>query len=242
MQDYERDQKARLAQEDEPYNPQSNYRKSIYTQDMIDKYLARRPVWMFWETCALGSLIDCYRFFGLSKFPGCHVFAVVWRTSTQRFPPHNCLLIPPTALGKQTNDLDDLLELLLHGDTNLVGDTLRLAKTDPLIHDFSCVLLSYMNLVGSEGMREDVTAKMHEFTQHMRLHADWYENSENGCELLVQRMNAIQLLIDCTIDFEEERKAGTLSDDRKRILQQPHRRSVRHEPRRMKPHTDKQKR
>lgn len=157
-------------------------------------------------------------------------------------PPPNCLLIPPTALGKQTNDLDDLLELLLHGDTNLVGDTLRLAKTDPLIHDFSCALLSYMNLVGSEGMREDVTAKMHEFTQRIRLHADWYENSESGCDLLVQRMNAIQLLIDCAIDFEEERKAGTLSDDRKRILQQPHRRSVRRGPRRTKPHADKQKR
>lgn len=63
MQDYERDQRARLSQEDKTYNPQSDYRKSIYTQGMIDKYLACRPVWLFWETCSLGSLIDCYRSF-----------------------------------------------------------------------------------------------------------------------------------------------------------------------------------
>lgn len=72
---------------------------------------------------------------------------------------HNCLLIPSQEDIKRTEDLDKLLKVFLP-DGKESAKTLKLAETDPLIHDFACVLIAHINLVQSIGMRSGVVKQI----------------------------------------------------------------------------------
>ena len=109
---------------------------------------------------------------------------------------------------------------------------MELSNSDPLVHDLACVVISYLNLVGSDGMREDNDKRIGEFLERMCRHEDWYRNPDSGCDDLVMKLDAIRLLLSEAVKFNWCRNAGTLSEEQKCILRPPYRNRVRHGPRR----------
>lgn len=234
VRDYEQDQRAYCQQNGKSYNPDDAYQKSIYTTGMIDKYFGSKPIWLFWETCTLSNLIHCYRSFLQHRQFQDITYSLLYGVLLLRNAAshHNCLLIPPSEQVKATNVLNDLLQRLLTGETELVNTTLQLAKTDPLIHDFACVLLAHANLVNSKGIRSHVVDQINGFLARMERHMDWYRDPESGCGHLIQQLDAIRLLLTSIIKFNRKRDKGKLTGVQQRILEQPNRRPVRHGPRR----------
>lgn len=234
IRDYEDDQKAWYAEQDRTYRPDDDYRKSVYTSGMIGKYLDCKPIWLFWETCTLNSLIHCYRsFLGHRKFQDV-TYSLLYgvRLLRNAASHHNCLLIPPAETVNRTDDLKSLLEQFLP-DCELSKQALTLSDTDPLIHDLACVVISHLNLVDSSGMREDNDKRICEFLERMCRHEDWYRNPDSGCNDLAIKLDVIRLLLSETVKFNWKRNAGTLTKAQKHILQTPYRKPVRHGPRRV---------
>ncbi|PWG60371.1 Abi family protein [Bifidobacterium catulorum] len=230
IRDYERDQRTFYARQGKTYDSDGNYQKSIYTAGMIDKYLDSKPIWLFWETCTLNNLIHCYRSFLRHRQFQDATYSLLYgvRLLRNAASHHNCLLIPPSEQVNQTEDLNVMLRRLLIDETELVETTLQLAKTDPLIHDFACVLLAHANLVKSRGMRSHVIEQIDGFLTRMQRHGEWYRDPESGCNHLVRRLDAIQLLLSSIVEFNRNRDAGTLTKTQQHILEQPNRKPVRH--------------
>lgn len=230
IRDYEQDQRAFYARNGKTYDPDGDYQKSIYTAGMINKYLGSKPIWLFWETCTLNNLIHCYQSFLRHRQFQDATYSLLYSVRLLRNAAshHNCLLIPPSEQVNPTEDLNVLLQQLLTSETELVNTTLQLAKTDPLIHDFACVLLAHANLVQSKGMRSHVAEQINGFLTRMQRHADWYRNPESGCDHLVRQMDAIQLLLTSIVEFNQKRDEGILTPIQQRILEQPNRKPVRH--------------
>lgn len=141
------------------------------------------------------------------------------------------MLIPSQEDIKRTEDLDKLLKVFLP-DSKESAKTLKLAETDPLIHDFACVLIAHINLVQSIGMRSGVVKQIELFIKRMRRHYDWYHNSESVHDHLTQQFDAIELLLTRAIEFNQMRDDEVLSEYQKDLLRQPYRRPVRRGPRR----------
>lgn len=233
IRDYENDQRTWCAEHGRTYKLNDDYRKSVYTEGMIDKYMEYKPIWLFWETCSLNSLILCYRSFlthrGFYDITYSLLYGV--RLLRNAASHHNCLLIPPSEKVNRTDALKTLLEVFLP-DSELSKRAMMLADTDPLIHDLACVVISYLNLVESSGMREDNGKRIGEFLGRMCRHEVWYRNSDSGCEDLAIKLDVIRLLLSETVKFNWSRNSGTLSKAQERILQAPYRKPVRHGPRR----------
>lgn len=231
IEDYEKDCRVKCEKNGWEYNPNRDYQVSMYTQGMIDKYLDEKPIWLFWETCSMNSLISCYRsFLKHRKFQDVTyslLFGV--RLLRNAASHHNCLLIPPATAVKRTDDLKLLLEKFLP-EGELSKQAMTLSDTDPLIHDLACVVISHLNLVDSRGMREDNDKRISEFLERMCRHEDWYHNPESGCEELANKLDVIRLLLSETVKFNWKRNAGTLSQEQKRMLMPPNRK-VRRGPR-----------
>ncbi|NMM95076.1 Abi family protein [Bifidobacterium oedipodis] len=230
IRDYEQDQMAFYESQGKHYNPESVYQKSVYTKGMIDKYLVDKPIWLFWETCSLNSLIHCYRSFLKHRQFQDITYSLLYgvRLLRNAASHHNCLLLPPSEQIKPTRDLNELLKLLLNGKTEFVEQTLHLAETDALIHDFSCVLLAHCNLVKSSAMRAHITRQIENFCDRMKLHEDWYRNPSSGCNHLIEQMDAMQLLMSCVVELNQKRGNESLPEAQMPLLRQPYRRPVRH--------------
>lgn len=230
IRDYEQDQRAFYARNGKAYDPDGDYQKSIYTTGMIRKYMDSKPVWLFWETCTLNSLIRCYQSFLQHRRFQDPTYSLLYgvRLLRNAASHHNCLLIPPSEQVRPTRDLNDLLRLLLTDETETADMTLRLAETDPLIHDFACVLLAHANLVKSKGMRSHVVEQINSFLTRMQRHEDWYRNPESGCDHLIDQLNAIRLLLSSIVEFNRKRDDDVLTEEQKHILAQPDRNPVRH--------------
>lgn len=178
--DYEKDQSLCYAKQDKPFVPENDYKKSVYTEGMIDKYLDQKPVWLFWETCTLNSLIRCYSSF-LEHRKFCDMtYSLLYgvRLLRNSASHHNCLLIPPAATIKKTIVLDSLMPIFLATDDPARGKTLDLAQSDPLIHDLSCILLSHINLVKSAGMRRYTEDQAASVLRRIDEHAAWYKDPQ----------------------------------------------------------------
>lgn len=236
--DYEMDQRNLCAKKGWRYKPDSDYRVSVYTQGMINKYLKSKPIWLFWETCSLNSLIQCYRsFLEHRKFQDV-TYSLLYgvRLLRNAASHHNCLLIPSTEPVNKTEDLQSLLKAFLP-NCELAEKVMELSNSDPLIHDLACVVISHLNLVDSNGMREDNDKRIGEFLERMCRHEDWYRNPDSGCDDLAIKLDAIRLLLSETVKFNWNRNAGTLSIEQKSILRPPYRDPVRRGPRRAGGHS-----
>lgn len=242
VRDYEYDQKEiyrkRSLQE---FDPNNDYRNSVYTRGMIDKYLDQKPIWLFWETCSLNSLINCYNsFLQHRKFQDI-TYPLLYgvRLLRNAASHHNCLFIPPSSTINNTRTLDNLMPILLSQRSRIRENTLQLIKSDPLIHDFSCVILSHINLVMSTGMRHYIVSSAETFLERIQRHSEWYQNPKSGCTHLVKQFDAIKLILSEYISFIKKLDINELSDEQQKLIHQPKRKPVRHGPRLPSPRTRK---
>lgn len=162
---------------------------------MINKYLDQKPVWLFWETCTLNSLIRCYSSFLEHRKFYDMTYSLLYgvRLFRNAASHHNCLLIPPAATIKKTKVLDSLMPIFLTTDNPAREKTLYLAQSDPLIHDLSCILLSHINLVKSAGMRRYTEDQAASVLRRIDEHAAWYKDPQSGCDYLLDQFAAIKL-------------------------------------------------
>ena len=234
IREYEQDQREYHAKRAGQHAYHKDYQESVYTKGMIAKYLECKPVWLFWETCTLNALIRCYRSFLQHRRFRDVTYSLLYgvRLLRNAASHHNCLLIPPVEPVKPTSELNRLLEVFLPHETESRASTLRLAQNDPLIHDFSCVVIAYVNLVKSESMRKHVAEQIEVFIDRLQRHIDWYRNPESGCPHLVAQLEAIHLLLSGFLDFNRRRDDGTLLPEQERLLSRPDRKPVRHGKRR----------
>lgn len=233
IRDYEDEQAKYYEKNGRIYDSDSCYQQSVYTKGMIDKFLKDKPVWLFLETCAFSNLIRCYRSFLTHRRFQDVTYSLLYgvRLLRNAASHHNCLLIPSQEDIKRTEDLDKLLKVFLP-DSKESAKTFKLAETDPLIHDFACVLIAHINLVQSIGMRSGVVKQIELFIKRMRRHYDWYHNSERVHDHLTQQFDSIELLLTRAIEFNQMRDDEVLSEYQKDLLRQPYRRPVRRGPRR----------
>lgn len=94
------------------------------------------------------------------------------------------------------------------------------------------MVIAYINLVKSEGMRKHVAEQIEVFINRMQRHIDWYRNPESGCFHLVGQLEAIRLLLSSFLDFNQRCDNGTLLSKQEHLLSQPNRKPVRHGKRR----------
>lgn len=212
------------------YNPQydinSLYKKSVYTEGMIAKFKTIQPIWLLWETCSLSDLIRCYNIFLHKTHYRDITYSLLYgvRLLRNAASHHNCLLIPVSTRVSKTEQLQTLLQELLKESTeDNVESVLLLAKSDPLIHDIACVIISHINLVQSVPIQQDLCKNMQEFSERIRRHDNWYRNPECGCQHLVSRLDAIYTLLTATINFYRKDSCQQVL-----LLTKPYKNSKRH--------------
>ena len=228
--DYEKDQNLYYAKHGRSFVPEDDYKKSVYTEGMINKYLDQKPVWLFWETCTLNSLIRCYSSFLEHRKFYDMTYSLLYgvRLLRNAASHHNCLLIPPAATIKKTKVLDSLMPIFLATDNPVREKTLYLAQSDPLIHDLSCILLSHINLVKSAGMRRYTDDQAASVLRRIDEHAAWYKDPQSGCDYLLDQFAAIKLLLSEYIKFNKQYDSGKLSETQLELKTEPTRKPVRH--------------
>lgn len=174
------------------------FKRSAYTEKIIEKFEAEPPAWLLWETCTMSVTNDFYRFFlGRIGYED-PVYSILdgVRFLRNAAAHNNCLLTAPAYSVRSTDKLSEYVEELRANPTSDMdfAPVLELVGTDPLIHDLACVLCAHINLVHSDGMVDSAIQEIGVFRHRMKRHWDWYQAPENDCEELGKQLRAMETL------------------------------------------------
>lgn len=213
---YEKRQREFYESRHESFNLNKQFQRSAYTQDMLDKYMPTQPIWLFWETCTLNSLIQCYLAFLEENRIYDKVAPLLFGMKLLRNAAshHNCLLIPSESTPKRTRLLDSLLSALLE-DTS--EDDFMFVKnhvmSDMLLHDFTCVLLTYISLVHSKKLREERLHLIEQLYNRLGRNERWYaDESVQYKPIFLLRVRILRTLLASVLHFYEKVDQGESSD------------------------------
>ena len=222
---YEERQREFYKSRHESFNLDRQFQRSVYTQDMLDKYMPTQPIWLFWETCTLNSLIQCYLAFleenrihdRIAPF----LFGV--RLLRNAASHHNCLLIPSNSSPKRSRTVEQMLSLLLE---DLALEERNQAKkqilSDMLLHDFTCVLLTYISLVHSKKLREERLHLIEQLYNRLGRNERWYaDESVQYKPIFLLRVKLLRTLLLSVLHFYEKLDQGESSDSIRSLTIQP---------------------
>lgn len=222
---YEKRQREFYESRHESFNLNKQFQRSIYTQDMLDKYMPTQPIWLFWETCTLNSLIQCYLAFleenrihdRITPF----LFGV--RLLRNAASHHNCLLIPSDNRPKKSRTMEKMLSMLLE---DLDEEDFVVAKThimsDMLLHDFTCVLLTYINLIHSKKLRAERLHLIEQLYNRLGRNECWYaDESVQYKPIFLLKVRILRNLLASVLRFYEKADKEQYSTGMIRLTAQP---------------------
>ena len=182
-----------------PYDINGAFKRSAYTDSIIDKYGSCPPAWLIWEACSLNEFNAFYRFFLRRSGYSDITFALLdgVRILRNAAAHNNCLLTAPSYTVNKTNVLQEYLSILLSvGFPNgTASPLLTLSQTDPLVHDLSCVVCCHINTVHSSGMKKSAIQASQSFLTRVHRHMDWYRQETRQCTHLCNQLDAICSLL-----------------------------------------------
>ncbi|MDF7663854.1 Abi family protein [Bifidobacterium sp. ESL0763] len=132
-----------------PFSLHNAMNKNGYNQWMIEKYSSHIPPWVVWETCPFYLNIAFYRYFLKKSRYNDIIFTTLdgVRHLRNAAAHHNCLLVPTSQSVNPTEQLTPLLVDLFKSSSIDTDSIMALAKSDPLIHDFACLICTDLNLI-----------------------------------------------------------------------------------------------
>ncbi|GGI12828.1 CAAX amino protease [Galliscardovia ingluviei] len=226
---YHQDQNAFYAKKNQSYKPKNEFCQSVYTQGMLDKYISAQPIWLFWETCTLNSLIQCYHSFLYHNNIDDIIYPLLFgmRLLRNAASHHNCLLVPSNTNAKKSIRLSQMLDWLIE---DVPADDRTLVKihvlSDILLHDFACVLLTHINLVRSRKIRDGRLHAMQSFINRLDKHKDWYQDeTAHYKKIFVLRLHVMKILLMSVVRFYEKTDQGEISDSMTSLTALPIRRN-----------------
>lgn len=223
--DFEQSQREYYRSRNKGYDLSSSFKKSAYTMAIIEKYGGKPPAWLLWETCSMNEVNAFYRFFLRRAGYRDTVFALLdgVRILRNAAAHNNCLLTAPAYEINRTEVLERCLdELLAGGDGERRHAVVRLASSDPLVHDFACVICSHINLVASNSIADQARSAATRLSERIGEHMDWYRDERNECGYLCAQLDAVRALLEAFASFDRTTGHGVLTAPPR---QQKHRRN-----------------
>lgn len=197
------------------FSLQNSMNKNRYNQWMIEKYSSHIPPWVVWETCPFYLNIAFYRYFLKQSRYHDVIFTTLdgVRHLRNAAAHHNCLLIPTSQSINPTEQLAPLL-MNLFETSNVNNDSaMTLAKSDPLIHDFACLICTNVNLIRDSAHNSAVLAATDLLKNLVNLYANYqtenhlYKQPEAVISLLSAFVN-IDRNTPCLLTSRPTRKQG----------------------------------
>lgn len=168
------------------------HRKSVYCQELIDKYYPDYPIWVFIELIPFGELISFYDFYlgkyGIKNREKEMLNAI--RDLRNATAHSNCII---NKLVPGNNIPNGRIVNQVYSFKNLGKETINKKMRNKCIYDITTLLLMYNDQVKSEGLRRKRFNALHDLVDHrMVKHGDWFQSNST----ILSSYNFIKTILD----------------------------------------------
>ena len=186
------------------YKSSEVYHYSTYSDGMIRKYCTDPAIWNLWEVVSFKILCDLYEYYlkRAKLKDNVTLFNKSVRSLRNASSHNNCLLIGIEERIKTTEYLKNCLKSLFHL-TNHTDEELHaiygIMRKNPLVHDYACVLMSFLILSDSKGMRKSVAKEIDCLIE--RMERSYQYSQMKHCPVLSATFRAMKLVSESTVQY-----------------------------------------